>query len=298
MLIDITRIYCDLDDFYNEFEKEWEKTFLDSKDVHQVAMNEFALSPSEVMTIIIAFHLSNYRTFKHFYTKHVQKFWRDAFPTLVSYPRFIALQKHIIIPLCGYLNTRKGKATGIAFVDSTPLIVCHNKRIHSHRVFKDIAKRGKNSVGWFHGFKLHLIVNDQGELLAFKLTAANVDDRKPVPEMTKNLFGKLFGDKGYISQKLFDELFDRGLQLITKIKKNMKNKLMPMMDKILLRKRSIIETINDQLKNISQIEHTRHRSLTGFMVNLSGGLIAYTYHEKKPSLKINTTDINSVSIAM
>jgi hypothetical protein len=296
MLIDITRIYCDLDDFYNEFEEELKKTMLDSEEVHQIAVNEFALSPSEVMTIIIAFHLSSYRTFKHFYTKHVQEYWREAFPNLVSYPRFIALQKYIVIPLCAYLNTRKGKATGIAFVDSTPLIVCHNRRIHSHRVFKNIAKRGKNSVGWFFGFKLHLIVNDQGELLAFKLTAANVDDREPVPEMTKDLFGKLFGDKGYISQKLFDELFGRGLQLITKIKKNMKNKLMPMMDKILLRKRSIIETINDQLKNISQIEHTRHRSPVGFMVNLLGGLIAYTYHEKKPSLKINTRNISSLPI--
>ena len=217
MLIDITRIYCDLDDFYNEFEEELKKTMLDSEEVHQIAVNEFALSPSEVMTIIIAFHLSSYRTFKHFYTKHVQEYWREAFPNLVSYPRFIALQKYIVIPLCAYLNTRKGKATGIAFVDSTPLIVCHNRRIHSHRVFKNIAKRGKNSVGWFFGFKLHLIVNDQGELLAFKLTAANVDDREPVPEMTKDLFGKLFGDKGYISQKLFDELFGRGLQLITKI---------------------------------------------------------------------------------
>lgn len=296
MLIDITRIYCDLDDFYNEFEEELKKTMLDSEEVHQIAVNEFALSPSEVMTIIIAFHLSSYRTFKHFYTKHVQEYWREAFPNLVSYPRFIALQKYIVIPLCAYLNTRKGKTTGIAFVDSTPLIVCHNRRIHSHRVFKNIAKRGKNSVGWFFGFKLHLIVNDQGELLAFKLTAANVDDREPVPEMTKDLFGKLFGDKGYISQKLFDELFGRGLQLITKIKKNMKNKLMPMMDKILLRKRSIIETINDQLKNISQIEHTRHRSPVGFMVNLLGGLIAYTYHEKKPSLKINTRNISSLPI--
>ena len=296
MLINITRIYCDLDDFYNEFEEELKKTMLDSEEVHQIAVNEFALSPSEVMTIIIAFHLSSYRTFKHFYTKHVQEYWREAFPNLVSYPRFIALQKYIVIPLCAYLNTRKGKATGIAFVDSTPLIVCHNRRIHSHRVFKNIAKRGKNSVGWFFGFKLHLIVNDQGELLAFKLTAANVDDREPVPEMTKDLFGKLFGDKGYISQKLFDELFGRGLQLITKIKKNMKNKLMPMMDKILLRKRSIIETINDQLKNISQIEHTRHRSPVGFMVNLLGGLIAYTYHEKKPSLKINTRNISSLPI--
>ncbi len=299
MLIDLTRIYCDLDDFYNEFEEEWEKTLLlDSKDVHQAAANEFALSPSEVMTIVIAFHLSNYRTFKHFYINHVQKYWQNYFPDLVSYHRFVALQKYIIIPLCAYLNTRKGKATGIAFVDSTPVIVCHNRRIHSHKVFNKIAKRGKNSVGWFYGFKLHLIVNDQGEFLALKLTAANVDDREPVPEMTQGLLGKLFGDKGYISQELFDELFVRGLQLITKIKKNMKNKLMPMIDKILLRKRSIIETINDQLKNISQIEHTRHRSLAGFMVNLLGGLIAYTYREKKPSLKINTKDISSLQVAI
>jgi transposase len=186
--------------------------------------------------------------------------------------------------------------TGISFIDSTRIIVCHNKRIHSHKVFNKLAKRGKTSVGWFYGFKLHLIVNDRGELLAVKLTAGNVDDREPVPEMTREIFGKLFGDKGYISQKLFDLLFEQGVQLITRIKKNMKNKLMPLMDKILLRKRSIIETINDQLKNMSQIEHTRHRSIAGFMLNLLGGLIAYTYHEKKPSLNINLTNVDNLPI--
>jgi hypothetical protein len=169
------------------------------------------------------------------------------------------------------------------------LVVCHNRRIHSNRVFKELAKRGKNSIGWFFGFKPHIIINDQGELLAFKLTPANPDDRTPVPEMTRGIWGKLFGDKGYISQPLFELLFEQGLQLITKIKKNMKNKLMPMTDKILLRKRALIETVNDQLKNISQIEHTRHRSLTGFMLNLLGGLVAYTYQDKKPSLNLNTT---------
>ena len=297
MPIDITRIFCDVDDFYNEFEKEWIQEFYQLVEVHQVDIRTFSLSPSEMMTIIIAFHLSGYRTFKHFYINHVQRYWQDAFPGLVSYPRFIALQVYVLIPLCAYLNSRKGPATGIAFIDSTPIVVCHNRRIHSHRVFKNIAKRGKNSIGWFFGFKLHLIVNEHGELLAFKLTPGNVDDREPVPDMTKELLGKLFGDKGYISQKLFSELFKRGLQLITKLKKNMKNKLIPIMDKILLRKRSIIETINDQLKNVSQIEHTRHRSLAGFMVNLLGGLIAYTYHDKKPSLKINTKYISSLPIA-
>ena len=196
--------------------------------------------------------------------------------------------------LCEFLNSRKGQVTGIGFLDSTRIIVCHNARINSNRVFKNLAKRGKTSVGWFYGFKLHLIVNDRGELLAFKLTAGNVDDREPVPEMTRDMWGKLFGDKGYISQKLFDLLFEQGIQLVTPIKKKMKNKLMPLMDKILLRKRWIIETLNDQLKNISQIEHTRHRSIVGFMLNLLGGLIAYTYHEKKPSLGINTIDIDAL----
>jgi len=127
-------------------------------------------------------------------------------------------------------------------------------------------------MGWFYGFKLHLIVNDQGELITFFLTPGNVDDRKPVPHMAKKLWGKLFGDKGYISQPLFDQLFEQGVQLITPIRKNMKNRLVPLIDKILLRKRAIIETINDQLKNISQVAHTRHRSVDNFLVNLVAGL--------------------------
>jgi hypothetical protein len=164
--------------------------------------------------------------------------------------------------------------------------VCHNRRIAAHKVFAGWARRGKTSMGWFYGFKLHLIVNDVGELLAFCLTPGHVDDRQPVPALTKSLVGQLFGDRGYISQALHDLLFPQGLELLTKIRKNMKNRLMRWWDKLLLRKRALIETINDQLKNISQIEHTRHRSVTGFMVNLVAGLIAYSYQPKKPSLGI------------
>jgi hypothetical protein len=127
-----------------------------------------------------------------------------------------------------------------------------------------------------------------GELLAVRLTSGNIDDRNPVDEMTKGLIGKIFGDKGYISTVLFEKLFDRGLQLVTHIRCNMNNKLMPIMDKILLRKRSLIETVNDQLKNISQVEHTRHRAPHGFMINLMAALIAYTYQPKKPRLKLPT----------
>jgi hypothetical protein len=222
---------------------------------------------------------------------------RSEFPNLVSYNRFVELMPRTLIPLLAYMRGRKGNCTGISFVDSTPLKVCHNRRINRHKVFAGLAERGKTSMGWFFGFKLHLVVNDQGEILAFQLTPGNVDDRKPVPKMTKKLFGKLFGDRGYISQALFQQLYEEGLMLITSLRKNMKNHLMLLEDKLMLRKRSIIETINDQLKNISQIEHTRHRSYANFIVNLLAGLIAYDLQAKKPSLNLSHDQIRAFSVA-
>lgn len=149
---------------------------------------------------------------------------------------------------------RAGKCTGISFIDSTTLDVCHNRRIHSHKVFKRIAERGKSSTGWFFGFKLQLVINDKGEILSFYLTSGNVDDRdlKTIKTLAKDLFGKLFGDKGYLSQKVSKILYSQGVLLIAKLEKNMKNKLMLMEDKILLRKTATIETINYHLKNICQ----------------------------------------------
>jgi hypothetical protein len=203
------------------------------------------------MTIMVWFHQSGYRTFKDYYIKEVMKHLMWAFPKLVSYNRFVEMQKSALVPLASFLETRVGKCTGISFIDSTSIKVCHNRRIHSNKVFEGKAKRGKTSVDWFYGFKLHLVVNDQGQLLGVRLATGNIDDREVVEKMTKHLWGKLFGDKGYISQQLFDLLFNNGLQIITKVKSNMKNKLLPLLDKIYLRKRAIIESVNDQLKNIS-----------------------------------------------
>ena len=295
-MIDLEQVFCDVDDFNAEFEPLWKQQLLLAREVKRC--RDSSLSLSEVMTIIIAFHSSNYRTFKHFYTDHVTKHLHRAFPDLVSYNRFVELMPSALIPLCSYLHTRQGRVSGISFIDSTPIIVCHPKRAHLHKLFAEEAQWGKNSVGWFYGFKLHLIINDEGELLSVKLTPANVDDRTPVPDMTRALFGKLFGDKGYISQKLFELLFGRGVQLVTKLKKNMKNKLLPLIDKLLTRKRALIETVNDQLKNISQIEHTRHRSVANFMVNLIAGLIAYTYQDKKPSLNLRLTPADQLPIIL
>lgn len=240
------------------------------------------------MTLVIHFHQSHYRDFKAFYTEHVQKHLRAEFPGLVSYNRFVEFMPSVLIPLCAYLRSCQGTCTGISFVDSTDLSVCHNRRIAQHKVFKGLAMRGKTSTGWFFGFKVHFVFNDCGELLECVLTPGNVDDRQPVPQMVQRLFGKLFGDKGYLSQKLQAELLKTfHVQLITKLRRNMRNRLMPLADRLLLRKRTIVETIIDQLKNISQIEHSRHRSVMNFLVNLVCGLIAYCHQPKKPSLHLN-----------
>ena len=280
--MEILPIFCDIDDFCLLFEPHWQSRLLNTRQRHRAS----TLCLSEVMTIIVLFHASSYRNFKAYYTQHVMKHYAGAFPRLVSYNRFVELMPSALIPLCGYLQRRRGQCSGISFVDSTSLKVCHNRRIYSHKVFQGYARRGKTSVDWFFGFKLHLVINDCGELLSLRLTPGNTDDRRPVPELVKGLFGKLFGDKGYISQPLFETLFEQDVQLVTKLRTKMKNRLVSMFDKIMLRKRAIIESVMDQLKNISQIEHSRHRSVVNFFVNLVAGLVAYTWREMKPSLNI------------
>lgn len=194
----------------------------------------------------------------------------------------------VLLPLCAYLRSCFGACSGISFIDSTSLKVCHNRRISQHKVFENLAARGKTSVDWFFGFKLHLVFNDRGELLNFTLTPGNTDDRTPVPQLLQTLFGKVFGDKGYLSQKLAQQLFKTvGVRLITHLRRNMKNRLTALEDRLLLRKRSIVETIIDQLKNISQIEHSRHRSPINCLVNLVCGLIAYCHQPKKPAIAID-----------
>lgn len=279
----ITAIFCFIDEFYQEFLKVTSAYLLGSKSKRPPIM-----SASEVLTIIVLFQLSGFRTFKHFYKFYVQVHLKKEFPHTVSYNRLVELKKTYLLPLCLMAKTCcLGKCTGISFIDSTPIRVCKNKRINQNKVFKNIANIGKSTMGWFYGFKLHLIVNDKGEVLDFQITQANVDDRTPLKNgsLLKKIFGKLYGDKGYISKQLNTLLFQKGIHLVTGIRNNMKNQLMELKDKILLRKRSIIETINDELKNVCQIEHSRHRSFTNFIVNLVAGIVAYCFLPKKPAIK-------------
>lgn len=281
----LLELFCAVDDFCKGMETSQAGQLLSDGDKRRQRTGQ--LSDSEALTIMIHFHESHYRTFKSYYQEHVEVYLRREFPQLISYGRFVQRMPRLLGWLCLYLFSRFGLCSGISFVDATFIAVCDNRRINQHKVFKGIATRGKGSTGWSFGFKLHLVVNDAGELLAVYLTAANRHELKALPKLVKRLFGKLFADMAYLSQSMFEQLMEQGIQLITKLKSNMKNKLMAMSDKLLLRKRSIIETINDQLKNISQIEHSRHRSPVNFLVNLVSGLIAYSHQSKKPSLHLS-----------
>lgn len=288
----LLELFVSVDDFCQVFLPFWKRKLM--QDGSKKRNRPGQLSTSEIMTIIIYFHQSHYRNFKAYYTEHVCQHLRSEFPNLVSYERFVILMPSVLGPLSAYLKSLYGRCHGISFIDSTALLVCDNHRIHTHKVFAEFAQRGKSSLGWFYGFKLHLVINECGELLACQITPGNVDDRKPVPILSERLFGKLIADRGYISQALYEQLRETfGIQLITRLRKNMKNRLIPLIDKLLLRKRAIIESVLDQLKNISQIEHTRHRSSTNCFINIVAGLIAYCHQPKKPSLNLPPSNLLS-----
>ncbi|MBL1411590.1 IS982 family transposase [Sphingobacterium faecale] len=295
-MIDLNKvndIFCLVDEFCKDFDRSTSGFLLG-----RVSKRPPVMSNSEVISICLLFHLSGFRCFKHFYMFYLQKHMKSEFPRTVSYNRFVELSQSVLMPMTIFLKTCcLGRCSGISFVDSTPIRVCNNKRIKRNKVFKGIAEVGKSTMGWFYGFKLHIVINDKGEILNFAITQANVDDREPLKNegFLKAVFGKLFADKGYISQKLTDILFVNDIHLVTSIRNNMKNSLMTMSDKILLRKRSVIETVNDELKNICQIEHSRHRSFANFVSNLVAGLIAYAFFPKKPAIKYQTVKNNQLS---
>lgn len=290
----VTEIFYLIDEFCIQFEAT-----LSPNLIGNVPKRKPRMSKSEVITLMTLFHSGNFRSMKHFYLYYVQKHLQSEFPQTVSYNRFTELMQLAVLPMTIFLKTCcLGECTGISFVDSTPIRVCKNKRIKRNKVFKGIAELGKSTMGFFFGFKLHLIINDKGEILNFVITQGNVDDREPLKNerFIESIKGKLYGDKGYLSKELTNILFVDGLHLVTNIRNNMKNCLMELKDKIMLRKRSVIETINDELKNMCQVEHSRHRSFGNFITNMLSGLIAYSFFPKKPSIKYETTTSTQVAL--
>lgn len=283
----LTETFCLIDDFCQAFEPEWEKRLL--SDGHKKRQRAASLCLSELMTLAVLFHQLRFRQFKSFYLLYAQRYLRPEFPGLPSYQRCLELLPRCIVPMSALFEAVKGECTGISILDSSPIAVCDNLRIARHRVFAGIAARGKSSTGWFFGFKLHIAINHRGELLSMKVTSGNVDDRKPVAHLCRNLFGRVYADKGYVAQWLVERLRQQQVVFITKVRKNMKPVRHTPFDQALLKRRSLIETVFDELKNLCQVEHTRHRSYGGFLVNLMAGIIAYCLAPIKPRLPLTSS---------
>jgi len=281
MAVDITALYCCLDDFCKMF-AEWETHQLIPSPSRRQRSGK--LSRSEMLFIMVLFHLSPYKNFKTFYLLGIGVQHRACFRDLPHYDRFVSLMPRLFVPLMVLLHSLSGEETGIYFGDSSKLAVCHNRRINRHQVFDGLAARGKTSMGWFFGLKLHVVINHKGEIMAVKITSGNIADSTVLDEITRHLRGKIYADKGYISREVFRKLWQRGLHLITGIRRNMRNHLMLLDEKIMLRKRFVIETVFDILKCEMGLKHSRHRSPRNAIVHVLSCLVAYAYRPGKPSI--------------
>ena len=282
------QLFMDIDDFMQALEAYQAK--VNGGKRRNRPGSKASMSQSELMTILVFYHYSGYKCFQYYYEEMVLKDLESEFPKAISYSYFVSQIGKLAQPLFLFAQWRAQQAqrTGIYFADSKKLPVCDNRRIHSNRVFEGVAGRGKSSTGWFYGLKTHLIVNNLGEIVHFVITPANFTDNnfKVLDFLLDDLQGKCFADKGYLT-KFFEHFLDKGIHLITKIRKNMKNVLMNIADKLWLRKRAMIESINDLLMTVFDIDHSRHRSPWNAIVHAIAGLIAYSYYPHKPTVFIH-----------
>lgn len=276
----LIQIFIEVDDFCKGYE-EW----LGKNPNKAIGKWTSKLSRSEAMSILVFYQVSGYKNFAYYYNKMVEPNLSGHFPELVQYKSFLSLIPSCLDQLYMYAlwQSRRTERTGIYYVDSKKLPVCHNRRIHSHKVFAGVAARGKSSTGWFRGggrfgLKLHLVINNLGQVVSFLFTPANVGDnnQKVLHCLLDGLKGACYGDKGYLS-KLFEEFYRAGLKLVTKIRKNMKNALMPLHEKYRLMKRAMIESVNDILMTVCDLDHTRHRSPVNALAHMTCAIIAYNY---------------------
>ena len=282
MNIDITALYVCLDDFCKLYKTSQSNQLLPS---YKSRNREGYLSLSEVLLIEILYHFSPYKDFKHYYLYGIMNEHRDKFGKLPSYQRFVALKRQLFMPLTVLVHSLSGEETGIYFADATSLKVCRNKRISHHKVFDGLAARGKTTMGWFYGLKLHIAINHKGQIMAVKITPGNTSDPSVLADIVKGLKGKCYADKAYIGKRIFAKLWEDGLHLVVGIRSNMKNYLMPFIDKMLLRKRFLIETVFGVLKTDMNLEHSRHRSPINALVNILACIAAYAYKTNKPKIR-------------
>lgn len=243
------------------------------------------LNGSEVCTILVAYHYSGYKCFEYYYRELILGRYADYFPEAPLYESFLSYipKAADLIYLWLLYSATIAQRTGLYFIDSKKLQVCHLRREKSNKVFTGVARKGKTSTGWFFGLKIHLIINNLGQIVAFDLTPGNVADNNQqlLMKLLQNLDGTCVGDKGYIT-KLFDFFYENGLHLITKPKKNMKQTPVDLKFNALVNKRAVVESVFDILSSVCDIEHSRHRKPVNACVHILSALIAYQYFDQKP----------------
>jgi Transposase DDE domain len=288
-MIDLTELYTEIDDFCRQFVIALNERLIGNEKI--ITIDTGGLSLSEVLTILIYYHFSRFDCLKHYYLIKLVNGFKKEFPKLPSYNRFVERIPEVALLAIAYLQFKQAKFEGSGYIDATPLRVCHNKRTNSHKVFKLTAKLGKSSMGWFYGFKLHVICDFAGNIVKCRISDGAANDLKVGAKMMKDLKGKIYGDKGYIGKKEFLQLLDQGLILITGVKKNMKNRLLELWDKILLKKRSLIESVYNIMKNTLHLEHSRHRSSINGGIYYITTLIAYCWKPNKPQIKFTKREM-------
>lgn len=290
----LVEVFCEVDDFCKAFEVQ--------REAHLIGCGEKPRGPepglcdSEIITMLLMLHSSGYKYLKNFYNGPMGEVLRRYFPGMPCYERFVTLQKRAFVPLMFFMPSRMGTKTGIYYIDSTALPVCHNRRIQRHKTFAGLAARGKTTMGWFFGFKLHLVFNELNEIVALKMTTGHVSDTKPVPALTEGLVGKLFGDKGYIGKKLAEELLRRGLALFTRVRKNMKSLPITMADKLLLNGRNMAETIIRKIKAFSSLNLPGHRLPINGFLHILAAVTACQINPVKPDLAYFSPELPMLSV--
>jgi hypothetical protein len=286
MLDRLLELYVIVDNFCKEYSTHMSsiKT-INGINGKKTRRRDCKISLSEILTILIVYQSSNFKNFKSFYF-FMHNYCKKDFPNLCSYQRFVEISPRAMHPLLFLLSSMYASCDGTSLIDSTVIKVCHIKRELNHKTFKKSARKSKGTMGWFFGFKLHIIVNTRGELVNTYFSYGNVDDRIALRKMCKSIFGDLVGDRGYIGADLKKDLTQLGINLVTRPKKNMKNQHLSPNEKALLASRNLIETVIGKLKISCNLEHTRHRSMNGFMLNILCALVAYCFTENKPKTKI------------
>ncbi len=279
----VIEIYCTIDDLIKRLPTSMIQRERKRK-------RKFIMSASEIITIVVLFHRSHATNLKSFYTEDIRDKYQRDFPNMLAYKRLVERLLELA-PLClAVLELMTQECTGISYVDSTSLKSCHIKREHQHRVMASLAHKGRTSMGWFYGMKLHITINHRGELISFATTPGNVNDREPLKDGTllKGLHGRIFADSGYISNELAEWLSQADIELIAKPTKQQKKVHISQENKRLLFMRSLVETVIGQLKTKCRLEHTRHRSINGFYANLATALMAYQFSDKKPRINYSS----------